>query len=199
VTKYGVRDLVYIGVFAACWGALEVTLGALLHALRVPFLGALMAGAGMAIGLVGRLYVPKRGSIVAIALVTAVLKLFSIGGDVLSPMIAIVIEGALAELCVGLIGASRSGFLLAGAVATLWSLAHSFIRIWMIGGAGLFAAYRTLVDRGAKTLGMAAGATTVVLLALVGVHLAIGLVGGWSAWRIGTGLSRRGRQWTRTA
>ena len=193
--KYSVRDLVYIGVFAGCWGAIEITLGALLHTMRVPFLGAVMGGAGIGIALIGRLYVPKRGSIALMALVTALLKMLSIGGIVLSPMVAIAAEGLVAELCVLALGAGRAGFTVAAAAAATWSLVHAFLRVWLTGGNDLVGSYMVIVERGAKSIGMPASWASGILATLVAAHLAIGAVAGLLAWRVGQGLRRRGRQW----
>lgn len=193
--KYTVRDLVYVGVFAGCWGAIEITLGALLHTLRVPFLGAVMAGAGIAIALVGRLYVPKTGSIALIALVTALLKLLSVGGIVLSPMVAIAAEGLVAEVCVLVLGAGRVGFVAAASAAATWSLVHAFLRVWLTGGTDLLGSYVVIVERGAGTVGLPPSSGTAILAVLVAVHVAIGAVAGLLAWRVGQGLRRRGRHW----
>jgi ABC-type thiamin/hydroxymethylpyrimidine transport system permease subunit len=193
--KYTVRDLVYVGVFAGCWGAIEITLGALLHTLRVPFLGAVMAGAGIAIALVGRLYVPKTGSIALIALVTALLKLLSVGGIVLSPMIAIIGEGLVAEVCVLVLGSGRVGFVVAASAAASWSLAHAFLRVWLTGGMDLLGSYVVIVERGAGTVGLPPSSGGAILAVLVAVHVAIGAVAGLLAWRVGQGLRRRGRHW----
>ena len=194
--KYGVRDLVYIGVFAACWGAVEITVGSLFHALRVPFGGVLLTGVGIGIALVGRLYVPRRGSVLLIALVTALLKMLSIGGIVLSPMIAITVEGLLAEVVLLGLGAGRAGFVSAGAAACLWPLVHSVLSLWVVGRGSLIESYVAIVKRGAGALGVPAAWGIGVLAILLAIHLVIGVVGGTLAWRIGQGLRKRGRQWS---
>jgi hypothetical protein len=194
--KYGVRDLVYIGVFAACWGAVEITVGSLFHALRVPFGGVLLTGVGIGIALVGRLYVPRRGSVLLIALVTALLKMLSIGGIVLSPMIAITVEGLLAEIVLIGLGAGRVGFVSAGAAACLWPLVHSVLSLWVVGRGGLIESYVAIIKRGAGALGVPAAWGIGVLAILLAIHLVIGVVGGTLAWRIGQGLRKRGRQWS---
>lgn len=96
--RFTVRDLVYIGVFGALWGAVEISLGSVLHTLNVPFSGVFLTGIGIAIALIGRLFVPRTGSVLFIGLVTAFLKMFSLGGIVLNPMIGIVAESVLAEV-----------------------------------------------------------------------------------------------------
>jgi len=193
--RYSVRDLVYIGVFAGCWGAIEITVGATLHVLRVPFAGVLLTGAGIAIALVGRLYVPRSGSVALIAVVTALLKMLSVGGIVLSPMIAIVAEGALAEL--GLSGRrpSRGVFVQSAVLACLWPLVHTLLSAWVTGGAGLLMAYRTIFERAVNEFGVPRAWGWTVLASLVVVHVAVGVVAGLLAWQVGQGLRRRGRGW----
>ena len=83
--SYTVRDWVYIAVFGALWGALELTLGAYLHVLFPPlantfFTGLIMAGIGAVIALVGRTFVPRTGAVLGIGIVTALLKVLSLGG-----------------------------------------------------------------------------------------------------------------------
>lgn len=193
--RYSVRDLVYVGVFAGCWGGIEMTIGAMVHALGVPFGGVLLTGAGIAIALVGRLYVPRPGSVLLIAVVTAFLKMLSVGGIVLSPMIAIVAEGLLAEVGILVLGSSRAAFLASGAMACLWSLVHGVLSTWVVGGAGLLRAYRAILDRAVNELGVPLAWGWSVLVSLVVLHVAIGVAAGLVAWRVGQGLQRRGRRW----
>ena len=98
--RFSVRDLVYIGVFGALWGTMEITSGSILHVFNIPFAGAILSGVGIAIALIGRLFVPRPGSIVFIGLVTAFLKMFSLGGIIIYPVIGIIAESILAELAV---------------------------------------------------------------------------------------------------
>jgi hypothetical protein len=193
--RYSVRDLVYVGVFAGCWGAIEMTVGAVVHAIRMPFGGALLTGAGIAIALVARLYVPRPGSVLLVAVVTALLKMLSVGGIVLSPMLAIIAEGLLAEAGLLLAGAGRGAFMVSGALACLWPLVHSLISAWLTGGLGMLSAYRTILGRATNELGMPAAWGWMALAVLAGLHLALGAVAGLLAWRVGQGLQRRGRGW----
>ncbi|HUW12716.1 MAG TPA: ECF transporter S component, partial [Anaerolineae bacterium] len=98
------RDLVYIAVFGALWGAMEITLGSYLHAVFpqgvTPIVGAgtIMTAIGIIVALVGWLFVPRTGAVLMIGVVAAILKGFSISGVKLSPMLAIVIECLLVEV-----------------------------------------------------------------------------------------------------
>ena len=137
--RFTIRDLVYIGVFGALWGAIETTGGSLLHVLNVPFSGIVLAAVGIAIALIGRLFVPRRGSVLAIGIVTALLKMFSIGGIVLMPMIGILAESLIAELALSALGRPRrASYIVAGGLATMWPFFHPFFTQGILAGAGLF-------------------------------------------------------------
>lgn len=194
--RYNVRELVYVGVFGGLWGAVEIGAGSALHALAVPFAGLLLAATGLTIALVGRLYVPRRGSVLFVALATAFLKMFSVGGVVLNPIMGIVMEGLLAEICLLLLRSSRFGFAVGGGVATLWPLVQPFVTQGLLGGSGVLAVYDGLLRLGGKLLGLAPAAGLAIVGLLVAVHVTAGVVAGIMAWHVGTTLRARGHQWT---
>jgi ABC-type thiamin/hydroxymethylpyrimidine transport system permease subunit len=184
--RFTVRDLVYIGVFGALWGAAEMTLGSLLHVLNVPFSGAVLAGIGITIALIGRLFVPRTGSVLFIGLVTALLKMLSLGGIVLNPMIGIVAESLLAEVVLTLWGRPRrASFVVAGGLAVFWPFVHPFFTQGILAGQGILTVYGWTLEKGANLLGLDPSALLLILGGLVGVHLLIGIIAGLLAWDAG--------------
>jgi len=102
VKTFTTRDWVYIAVFGALWGAVEISLGAYLHVIFPPLadtflVGLIMAGLGGIIALTGRHFVPHTGSVLMIGVVTALLKALSLGGVKIGPMVAILAESLLIE------------------------------------------------------------------------------------------------------
>ena len=95
--RWSTRELVTIGLFGALWGSVEIGLGGVLHAFRLPFSGGALAAVGMLIALSGRVFVDRRGAIVFMGVVTALLKMLSVGGLVFRPMLGILAESLLAE------------------------------------------------------------------------------------------------------
>jgi hypothetical protein len=190
--RFGVRELVYIGIFGALWGAAELSLGAALHTFNVPFTGAIMSALGMLIALIGRSFVPRRGTVLFISLVTALLKMLSLGGIVITPMIGIVAEGMLAEAGLLLAGQPRRGsYALAGALATFWAFIHPFFTQGLLAGVGILQVYGWTVGKGAKLLGLDPSAVALILAALVAIHLGIGAVAGLLAWDVGRAVRAR--------
>ena len=196
--RFTVRELVYIGIFGALWGTVEITSGSILHVFNVPFSGVMLSGVGIAIALIGRLFVPRSGSVLFIGLVTAFLKMFSLGGIVINPMIGIVMESLIAEVALTALQQPRRWtFVVAGALATLWPLIHPFFTQGILAGVGVLTIYTRTITNGAKTLGLDPAYIAVVLVALIVVHLLIGCVAGLIAWDAGRVIQARIRPTTR--
>lgn len=191
MTAFTLRDLVYVGVFGATWGAIEATLGAALHVLHVPFTGLILASAGMTAALTGRFFVPRRGAVLAIGLVAAMLKAFSVGGLVLNPMIAIVAESLLAELTLLAVPARRAAFVAAGAVALLWPVVHPLFVQTLLAGREILEVYLEVAGAAGRQLGLGPAALAWGLAALAVLHVVAGSAAGWLAWEAGATAARR--------
>jgi hypothetical protein len=189
--RFDLRDLVYIGVFGALWGGLEATLGAALHVLRVPFAGLILASGGMTIALIGRLFVPRRGSVLAIGLVTALLKAFSVGGLVFSPMLAIVVESLIAEAVLLALGPCRAAFVAAGGAALIWPVVHPLVTQTLLAGREVWGVYLQMVQGIMRIVGLDAAALAPALAVFVALHVAAGASAGWLAWEAGGTAARR--------
>lgn len=186
------RDLVYIGVFGALWGAIEITSGSILHVVNVPFSGVMLSAVGIAIALIGRLFVPRKGSVLYIGLVAAFLKMFSLGGIVMMPMIGIIMESLLAEIVLTVMGQPRRlSFILAGAAATFWPLIHPFFTQGLLAGQGILTVYNWTLQKGAKMLGLSPSAVLIILGAVIAAHILIGMVAGLVAWDAGRLIEKR--------
>ncbi|HUW14610.1 MAG TPA: hypothetical protein VM537_33125, partial [Anaerolineae bacterium] len=123
--KLTTRELVTIAVFGTLWGMVEITLGTVLKSLNIPLSGVLLSTIGLLVALVGRVFVPRRGATLFIGVIAALLKLFSLGGVVVGPMIGILGEALVAEIALSIAGRPRRiGFMLAGALGVVWPLAQ---------------------------------------------------------------------------
>ncbi len=184
--RFTLRELVLIGIFGALWAVVETTLGSALHLAHVPFKGVILGSIGLLVLVIGRLYIPKRGATLAMGIVTAVLKLFSLGQFVYNPMIAIFMEAFLAELVLSLAGKpSRKSFLVAGALAISWSFFHPFLTWGILAGQGLATLWTETIDEGARALGLSQDAVFLIVAILLGIHIVAGLLAGWLGWQVG--------------
>jgi len=190
--KFSTRELVLLTVFGTLWGLVEISLGSVLHVLKVPMSGALLAAVGLAIALIGRLFVPRRGSTFYIGVVALVLKLFSIGSVVVGPMIGILFEAAIAEIVLTLFGRpQRVSFMTAAALGVLWTLVQPFFTGMLLFSRDIFVIWLDMLDSGSRLLGLDQSAGIWIILVLVAVYMAIGAASGWLAWGSGRLLQNR--------
>ncbi len=195
--KWSLRDWVYIAVFGALWGVVEVGLGSYLHVIfpslgNTFFTGLTLAALGIMLALVGRSFVPHRGAVLMIAVITALLKLLSPGGVKLGPMLAIVAEGLLMEL--GLLwrgGKVRPAYALAGALALAWNAVHPLIMLPVLFGRTLAESWTKIAKDGSAILGLDASQALLILGLLLVIRWAIGAAAGWLAWDIARAARRR--------
>jgi hypothetical protein len=189
--KFSVRELVYIAIFGAIWGAVELTLGSYLHVIFPPLadtflVGVIMASLGAIVALVGRQFVPRTGAVFMIGIVAAILKMISLGGVKVGPLVAILAESLLME--VGLLLARRDrrwGFVLAGALAVSWNFFHKFIMMYILFGKGVYEVYLNMVQQGASLLGFDVSYALLVIVILFLIRVLAGGLAGWIAWDLG--------------
>jgi ABC-type thiamin/hydroxymethylpyrimidine transport system permease subunit len=184
--KFTTRQLVTMAVFGALWGVVEISLGSVLHAIKIPLTGLALTAIGLMMALIGRLFVPKRGSTFFIGVIATVLKLFSIGNIVIGPMIAILAEALAAELILDIFTKpTRLAFMLAVAGGALWTLIQPFVTGLLIFGRGLLSIWLDTIDLGSRLFGLSSQAVLWIVVGLVLLYLAVGAFSGWLAWKLG--------------
>ena len=198
--KFTTRQLVTMAVFGALWGVVEIGLGSVLHAIKIPLTGLVLTAMGLLVALIGRLFVPKGGSTFFIGVIATVLKLFSIGNIIIGPMIGILTEALVAELILDIFPIpTRLSFILAVAGGALWTLIQPFVTGLLIFGRSLLSIWLDTIDAGSRLLGLSSQAALWIVLALILLHLAVGAAGGWLAWSLGQIVSIRLRGHSPTA
>ncbi len=189
--RYSTRELVYVAVFGAVWGAVEMSLGSLLHVLNVPQTGTILAAVGIVILLTGHTLVPRRGAVLLMGVTAAFVKMFSLGGIVINPMLAIVMEAALTEAGLRLAGRGRGAFLLAGVLGSSWNVVHPFLTQGLLAGWGMVRVYRWLVHGGAQLFGLPEEVGWLVFGLLLGLKVIAGLAAGHLGWEVSRAVLRR--------
>jgi hypothetical protein len=194
---FTVRDWVYVAVFGALWGALEMTLGAYLHVLFPPlantfFTGLVMAGLGAVIALVGRYFVPRTGAVLSIGIITALLKVVSLGGVKTGPLVAILAEAVLMEVALlSKTTLARWRYVLAGSLAVSWNFFHKFVMMRLLYGEGVTEVYLKMVREGSQLLGLDLGYAVAVIGVMFLLRVLVGTAAGWLAWDLGRLVARR--------
>lgn len=190
--KLSTRELATIAVFGTLWGISEITLGSVLKSLNVPFSGAVLAAIGLTIALIGRVFVPKKGSTLFIGVIAMLLKLFSLGGVIIGPMVGIFSEALVAELVLSLLGTPRRfSLILAGALGVAWTLVQPFVTGPLLFGRSLFVVWLDLLDSGSRLLGLSGDAVLWIVAAMLAIYLFIGCMAGWLGWEVAGQLQNR--------
>ncbi len=190
--KFSTRQLVTIAVFGALWGVVEMSFGAVVKSLHIPFSGAVLAAIGLSIALIARLFVPVRGSTLFVGVIAMLLKLFSIGSIVIGPMFGILTEAVVAESVFSIANRqNRLVFLLAGGLGVLWTLLQPLVTGLLFFGRDPFVVWLDMIDNGSRMLGISSNVVWGVVAALVAVHLILGVLAGWLAWDVGRQLQKR--------
>ena len=190
--KFSTRELVTLAVFGALWGLVEISLGSIFHAINLPLTGMALSIIGVMVASIGRLFVPRRGSTIFIGMIAMVLKLFSIGNILIGPMVGIFTEALIAELILDAFPKpSMAAFVSACAGAALWTIVQPFVTGILLFGRNLLLVWLDMLDMGSRLFGIPSQAAIGIVLALVVLHLVIGGVGGWLAWKLGLVLKIR--------
>lgn len=190
--KLSTRELVIIAVFGTLWGIVEISLGTVLKTLNIPMSGAVLGAIGLTVALVGRVFVPRRGSTLFIGVIAMLLKLFSLGGVIIGPMLGILSEAIMAEIVLSLGGQPRrSLFIAAGAAGVLCPLLQPFVTGPLLFGRSLYIVWLNFLDAGSRLFGLDSSAILLIVIGLVLIYLAIGAVAGWTGWSLGQRLQAR--------
>jgi len=190
--KFSTKELVTLAVFGTLWGISEITLGTVLKSINLPISGILLSTIGLIIALVGRVFVPRKGSTLFVGVIAMLLKLFSLGGVIIGPMVGIITEAVVAEIFLSALGKPRRlSLMLAGAGGVLWVLLQPFITNPLLFGRTLLDVWFDLLRRGSQLIGLDQSAVVGILLLMVAIHLLIGGLAGFISWELGHQLETR--------
>jgi len=161
-----------------------MTAGGLLHALHVPFSGIQLAAVGAAILACQRALCPVRGITLTTGCLAAGIKVFSVGGIYLNPLLAVLMEALLAECVFSLFGARLVAAGLAGFLMGLWSFAQGLLTLMLLYGVHWIEASASALSRQAPAWPVSPVALLfLAVLLLVSLPASGGVLGLWSARR----------------
>lgn len=169
------KDWQRIGRYGAAAGAIEVSLGTVLNATKIPFRGVPMSIIQAIVLFFAGSKLVRPWMVIWVSYVAAALKSLSPAGNRLRPMTAIAVQGSLFGLSIRLIGWNMIGIALGAWCVGAWSGLQGFIFQYLLLGNALFDAYGELQGWVAQHLGI-----TIVSLPLL-VTLYVCLVGTLSA------------------
>ena len=177
-------------VLGSLWAASEIVLGSFLHNARVPFKGELLTAIGIVIMTAGHRLWPEKGLLWRSGLVCAAMKSVSPSAAIFGPMVAIFMEGLLAEAGLRLLGGNIAGYLLAGGLAMSWPIVHKLLNLLIFYGPDTINIYLRGVDWLRQRLGFGPGNLWGPLLGLLAVYFLAGTAAAAAGLRAGKGSVR---------
>ena len=171
-------------ILGSLWAAFEILWGSLLHSLRIPFAGMMLAAGGVFLMAAGRRLWPEKGLIWRAAVVCAMMKSISPSSVILGPMAGILAEGLLMEGAFRLLGGNPVAAAVGGALAVCWTLAQKLIALLLTYGPDLAQLYLAAVSQAAKTFRMQHLGGEHLLGLLVAAELSLGAAAGLLGWRL---------------
>ena len=170
----------YVTVFGTLWGGLELTLGTFLHVLHVPKTGFIMVALSAILLIAQRNLFAARGSTLAAGIIAACIKSLSPGGIIAGPIVGIISEALIIELCLLAAPKNIGANMLAGSLAMLWSQIQSVFKMWIYYGTDFLTSLIKVIEKFLKIQWTAAIGWTVVailLLIIVGTGCISGFIG----------------------
>jgi len=122
--KLSRQEIIYIAILAGIWGAVEITLGTTLQIAKVPMRGMILTFLSAIILIVSRRLVDFRGALILIGAICAGFKVASMGGFVLTPVIAIIAQSVLAEIVFAVLKYSLFSSIFAGVAVMFYTIVH---------------------------------------------------------------------------
>ena len=142
-------------IVGSLWGAFEIVAGSFIHNLALPMIaGTVLTFIGVLIAIAFQSQWKIPGLLWRAALVCALLKSISPSAVILTPMIAITLEGILLEVGVLLFGFNILGYIVGGGFAVLSVLAFKLLRLVMVYGQGVIDAYNSVYSMAVVQLGI---------------------------------------------
>lgn len=169
------REIALLGLMAALWGVIEITVGGMIKGWHVPFSGSLLSTFGVVILLTARASVPRKWSSLLVGLVAGGIRFASGFGGAVFAALGIAAEALIVEIVLSLLPPRQRARILAGVLAVLWALVHPFLVQGYLAGLGPSRVYGFTVGliAGSEVTGL--GQAALVIFFLVIVHVALGV------------------------
>jgi hypothetical protein len=178
------RPWTHAALFGSLWASVEITLGTLLSAGRVPMFGTLMASVGVLCMVTARRLQPAAGATLVMGLVVTFLKAFFAGGLALGGVVGILSQALLLEIAFSTTRSRFSGAVVGGALALATAPLQLFLFFLLFAGGDSVSALDQALRSFGRMLGVAGPATLALVAYLVGFSMLLGALVGALSWRL---------------
>jgi len=163
-------------VIGSIWAANEIILGSFLHNLRIPLSGTFMAFLSVAIMVSFSMIWKNKGLIIKAGLIAALMKSISPSAIILGPMVGILLEAALLQIFVFILGRNFLGFAVGGAFAVAGVLFQKVGRLLINYGVGFLDILDNLYKYAVKELHINTENPTQAVLILISFYAFWGIL-----------------------
>lgn len=181
------RKIEIVGHYGATLSLIEVGLGSLLHAFKVPFSGVLLSlnqGFILCRAAILSKDVPKNSWVTySISNVAAVLKSLSPAGKKLGPMLSLSMQGLLFNLGVVIFGTNPVGLCVGMALLSVWTFLQPLVTYYLFFGKELISAAEYLYQKTLPYHGLKAESLFWIFIALVITKMLVAVILAIVAWR----------------
>ncbi|NOZ62875.1 MAG: hypothetical protein GXO74_14535 [Calditrichaeota bacterium] len=181
---YSNRDIALLSLLSGMWALIEINLGLILRAFKLPFSGAILSFFGLVILFLARDVIPQRGTSILLGILTSYLKLIFLGALAFFPIMAILIESSLVEISLSRGKINRTNMTIAAILAMLWSLLHPFFTQGLLSGWGISRVYSTFFVRSAEIFGIPPQNILIVVSIVIMFHCVLGVLASIVGWRL---------------
>jgi len=173
------------------WGAMELTLGTVLHLSRMPLRGVFMSVIGLICLVTLRRLRGRPGICMEAGAVAAFVKIFGLGGLFPGPLIGILLEAAVVEGSFLLGGSRLISAVIAGALAVALTPLEMLVMLRIAAGRDAMDAFIGIVLDLIGRVGLPFQDPRALLgLAVVSAALGGGIAGAW-AWHTASEVGKR--------
>lgn len=176
-----------LGYYGATLSLIEIGLGSVLHAFKVPLSGVLLSlnqgfilsrAAILSDGISQNLWMPY-----SISNVSAVLKSLSPAGKKLGPMLSLSMQGLLFNIGVIIFGVNPIGICVGMALLSVWTFVQPLVTYYLFFGEKLFTAAEYLYEKTLPYHGMKKELLLWIFISLVVTKMLVAIMLGVLAWK----------------
>ncbi len=173
-------------VVGSIWAAFEIIVGSFLHNLRIPFAGMFLAAASVFLLVAFMQLWREKGLIIRAGIICALMKSISPSAIILGPMLGIFMEAVIIESVVWLVGRHMVGYILAGALAVVWTLMQKILNLVILYGFDLIKIAEDFYRYLAKQIPFIGTHTTLIVVLIFGAYAVFGGLSAFFGYRTGS-------------
>ena len=173
-----------LGLYGGAAGGVEVTVGAALHAGKIPLRGLLLSSVQAALMVYAGSGLAQPGRVVWVPFISAGLKALSPAGSRVRPMIAIIMQGLLFGGSVQAFGWNVFSLGLGGALVGAWAATQGFVLQYLMMGPEMVKAYDSVVLWLAQKWSITAPGLPWLVGAWAVLHAVVAAGATLTAWRL---------------